>query len=129
MVFYRQIQNLTCIRNDKWRILDKFIYKIIIKNNLPRKISKKFVILSILKKEDLKYLWPIAKYWKIQVSRNNPQICDARFLIYHFKLPSITLLWVITATKSFFQFYFCIVIFLDFFLKRSSHILYISHQA
>ena len=40
-------------------------------------------------------------YWKIQVSRNNPEVSNVLFLIFLFKLLSVTLSWVITAFSSF----------------------------
>ena len=48
-------------------------------------------------------------YRKTQVSRNNLQVYNARFSIFHFKLSSITIAGVITAKLLFLQCYSCTV--------------------
>ena len=75
-------------------------------------------------------------YEKIQVSWNNLLVYNwnnllvynIRFLIWLFRLLSITLPRVLTATILFLQCYSCAVILLGLFSKRSSQILHSSHQ-
>ena len=68
-------------------------------------------------------------YWKIQVSRNNLQVCKVQFLICFFKFSAITLSWVTSTTVFFNRCYSYVVCLPVLFSKRSSHLLHSSYQA
>ena len=70
-------------------------------------------------------------YWRKRVGKrgNNLQVCNVRFLIWLFKLSSITLPIVLIAKILFLLCYFCIVILLEMPSTRSSHISHGSHWA
>ena len=76
----------------------------------------------------VQYFEQLLIYWKFQVSSKNLQVCNIQFSIYLFKLSSITLSRVITATMFFLECYSCTVILLELFLKSSNHILNSSHS-